>query len=97
MARYFFNVHDRLGHLRDPEGSELADMEAVRQRAVHDARSLMSADIEEGLLNIADYIEVTDAKGSVVLNLPYSEAVTITGRQPPGLAIMQQPMSGTSS
>ena len=90
MARYFFNVHDRLGHLRDQEGCELADMDAVRQRAVHDARSLMSADIRDGLLNVADYVEVTDAKGAVVLTLPYSEAVTITGGPAPRLIVGRQ-------
>lgn len=83
MARYFFNVHDRLGHLRDREGSELPNLAAVRARAIHDARSLMSADICEGLINVADYVEVTDAAGAVVLTLPYSEAVTITGGPEP--------------
>ena len=83
MARYYFHIHDRSGHMPDEEGTELADLEAVRARAIHDARALMAADIETGRLDLTDYVEVADEGGTVVLTLPYAEAVMVN-RPVPG-------------
>ena len=77
MARYFFHIHDGSGHMPDEEGTELADLDAVRARAIHDARALMAADIETGRLDLTDYVEVADEGGAVVLTLPYAEAVLV--------------------
>jgi hypothetical protein len=82
MTRYYFHIHDRAGQLRDEEGCELRDLEAVRERAIHDARSLMAADVEAGRLDLTDYVEVADDRGAVVLTLPFAEAVLIARPKP---------------
>ena len=77
MARYYFHIHDRFGLLWDEEGTELADLEAVRARAIGDARTLMAADLASGRIDLNDFVEVADEAGAVVLTLNYAEAVTI--------------------
>ena len=62
----------------DAEGSEFADLEALRRAALHDARDTMSWDIKEGRLDLSFRIEAVDQTGRTVLSLGFNEAVTIT-------------------
>jgi hypothetical protein len=82
MARYYFHIHDRFGLLWDEEGTELADLEAVRARAISDARTLMAADMASGRIDLNDYVQVADEAGTVVLTLAYGEAVTVVRPRP---------------
>jgi hypothetical protein len=78
VTRYFFKLYDRSGATPDVEGCILHDIAAVHRHALAAARALMAEDIRDGELNLADYIEVSDDRGEVVLKLPFSSAVTIT-------------------
>ena len=75
MPLYYFHLRDGEDLLLDPEGSELADFEAVRARALLSARSLMSADILEGRLQLDLRIDVEDAGGRVTYRLPFRDAI----------------------
>lgn len=77
MARFYFHLRDGRDVLLDPDGSELADMDAVRARALADARSIMSADILEGRLKLDMRVDVEDQAGRIVHRLPFVEAVEI--------------------
>ena len=79
MARYFFHLRDGSDILLDPEGIELADIEAVRKKALEAARDTLSHDMKDGLLNLKYRIEVENAEGSVVYSLPLSEAFQVVG------------------
>jgi hypothetical protein len=79
MPRYFLHLRysdleDGLAH--DEEGDELPDAGALRQHVVDTARDLM---VGARLHSIPDWLqcsfEVTDEAGTVVLTLPFSEAV----------------------
>lgn len=78
--RYFFHLHECGATIADEEGVELADVAAVRARALREARAMMAAEVSEGRLCLGCAIEVTDAAGARVLSLPFREAVTISGQ-----------------
>ena len=75
MALYYFHLRDGTDMLLDPEGSELPDFPAVRAQALTGARSIMSADILEGRMQLDLRIDVEDAAGSLVYRLPFTDAV----------------------
>lgn len=77
MARYFFHLHESAGFLKDEEGLELPDGDAVRQEALKGARSILGHDVQSGSLDLRGRIEVADAHGRVVLVLPFHEAVQL--------------------
>ena len=79
MPRYFLHLrYSDLedGFARDEEGDDLEDADALRQHVVDTARDLMKG---ARLHAIPDWrrcsFEVTDESGTVVLTLPFSDAV----------------------
>ena len=77
MATYFFHLHNEHDVLLDEEGIDLPDLVAIRDHALTEARAIIAADVAEGTINLGLSIEVRDSAGAVVLQLPFSEAVTI--------------------
>ena len=75
MAQYFFHLHERSGVLPDAEGETLESVTSARNRAVAAARSVISADVIGGVLDLSGFIEVTDEQGRIVLILHFEEAV----------------------
>ena len=74
MPRYFFNA--RIGDelVRDPEGEELRDADRAWEMAQTMIRELLKIEgAEGGLLNAI--LEVTDDRGEVVLEFPFTEAI----------------------
>lgn len=83
MRRFYFNLRNGQGYLRDEEGTELADAQAARHHAITAIRGLLSAEVSEGHLDMRGYIEVTDESGGELLRLPFSDAVEVcTGPLP---------------
>jgi len=79
MSRYFLHLRYPSpddGFARDDEGDELPGLGALRQHVVETARDLMRG---ARLKAIPDWLkcsfEVTDEAGTVVLTLPFSEAI----------------------
>lgn len=79
MARYFFNLHECGSVTVDEEGSELADLALARAKGVEHARSIMSAEVLQGRLCLGCNIEVVDADGRVLADVPFREALEVTG------------------
>jgi len=74
MPRYFFNtrVDDTL--ISDPEGEELRNADRAWEVARAMIRELLKTDGAEGaLLNAV--LEVTDDRGEIVLEFPFTEAI----------------------
>lgn len=82
MSRYYFHVHNGAGLVLDHEGVELRSLEQARLAAVKGARSLISADVEAGLLDLNGRIEVVDASGTVVMVVAFRDAVVIRDLRP---------------
>ena len=64
--RYFFNIRDARGVIRDEEGMELADPTAAHDAALASARDIVMEDINAGATLVARWIEVADEKGRVL-------------------------------
>lgn len=70
MPRYFFNVHDG-SDLPDPEGTELADLDAARKYAVRYAACLL-LDSSETFWGGTDWsMDVTDDQGLFLFTLHF--------------------------
>jgi hypothetical protein len=79
MARYHFHLHECGTTILDEEGLDKSDMESVYQEALIGARELMCAEMMKGRLCLGCHIEVQNEAGNVVLELPFTEAVTVKG------------------
>lgn len=75
MPRFHFHIVTSLMTIPDPEGTELASLEAAFAEAIQDARALMSAAILKGLDISSRRIEIHDENG-LVLVVPFSDAIT---------------------
>ena len=77
MGRYFFNARNAFGFAKDEEGRELANVDEARDVAIDAARSLMSADVRSGTLDLGGQIEIAGPQGTTIAVVTFSEAVTI--------------------
>lgn len=79
MPRYFFNLRHRPGPeglAIDPEGEELPDLSAARERALEAARDTIA---KTRTYLVRDWtacsFEIEDADAQRVLTVPFSDAV----------------------
>ena len=90
MPRYFFHVRDSLGYAEDDEGLELPGMAEARDAAVSGARSLLSAEVTAGALDLRGRIEVADEAGSLIETIRYEDVLAVrtgelgSGQEPGG-------------
>ena len=80
MPRYHFDVQNGADLVLDEEGRELANLEVARREAIKGIRSLISAEVEKGSLDLTGQLTLRDATGRTVILLRFEEAVSITGR-----------------
>ena len=80
MPRFHFDVQNGAGLAFDQEGRELANLEVARREAIKGVRSLISAEVEKGTLDLTGQLTVRDEVGRTVIILPFDQAVSITGR-----------------
>ena len=75
MARYHFHILCDGERISDDEGLELESVERARTEAIAGARSIMAADLLQGLVPMNQIIEVEDEHGSPVFALPFADTV----------------------
>ena len=80
MPRYHFDVQNGAGLVLDDEGRELPNLEVARKEAIKGIRSLISAEVEKGSLDLTGRLTVRDGAARTVILLRFDEAVSITGR-----------------
>jgi len=61
----------------DLEGTEHADLDALKKKMLMEVRGLAKADVEEGLLDLRFRIDAEDLNGVIVHTLGFSEALKI--------------------
>jgi len=83
VSRYYFNVRNGHGFTLDEEGLELSSDQDARMQAIIGARSLMSAEVLEGRLDLRGQIEVTDDDNDEVLTVRFRDAVDVNEGKPP--------------
>ena len=77
MPRYHFNIRNGSGFTIDEEGLDLFSETDARAQAIRGARSLMSAEVLEGMLDLNGQIEVTDDLNDAVLTVRFSDVVDV--------------------
>ncbi len=75
MATYYFNVRDVTGLIRDTEGAELPDLDAVREEAQASAREILAESLKGGTSLNHRSFEVADESGATVLVYPFHDAM----------------------
>ena len=79
MPRYFFNVRHRPGPeglAVDPEGEVLPDTDAVRERALFQARAMIARERHTFVRDWMDCsFEIMDEAGQPVATIPFSDTV----------------------
>jgi len=79
MTRFYFNLHECGQRTLDDEGIVLDGLAAAHDRAVSEARAIMSAEVAEGRLCLSCNIEVLDDDGQMAVNVPFVEALAVSG------------------
>lgn len=74
MPLYFFNARINGDLILDPEGQDLRDPDRAWEAARAAILDLLPGNARPALLNST--MEVTDAHGDIVLEFPFSEALT---------------------
>ena len=78
MPFYHFNIRDGRGFTPDDEGLDLSSATDARALAIKGARSLVSADVLDGALDLSGQIEITDDEGDEVLTIRFRDAVRVS-------------------
>ncbi|MBE7204702.1 MAG: hypothetical protein INR70_43845 [Parafilimonas terrae] len=76
MPRYFFHTQVGDDLITDPTGIDLRDPDEAWEKARHTIRAALREQRDQARLMSACLI-VADAAGEVVLEFPFSEAVTL--------------------
>ncbi len=84
MPRFHLNIFNGSGPVPDESGQDLADIDAAKEQAVMGIRSILSAEVLEGVMDLRGRIEIADAAGQLLLVVAYAEAVTIKSPEPNG-------------
>ena len=77
MARYFLHLRDGRDETLDEEGSEFADIDAVRAAVLVGARDLIAGDVLQGVIDFRFRLEAENEAGEIVYSLPFKQAVRI--------------------
>lgn len=79
MQRYFFNLHECGSVTLDEKGIEFLAVAQAHDYALRQARAIMCAEVQEGRLCLGCNIEVRDAEGRLAVNVPFKDALTLSG------------------
>jgi len=77
MTMFFFHARNATGLVEDPEGLDLADLDAARAEAIRSIRSILSDEVGRGRCDLRDHIDIADADGTSVMVVRFDEAVTV--------------------
>lgn len=77
MLHVYMDLNEGGAILPDGEGVSVPDLATARMLAVRAARDVMREDLLSGRISLCSSIVVRTASGSVLLDLPFHEAVSI--------------------
>lgn len=78
MPRLFFQLHNGLGLVGDDEGVDLPSASAARGHVIDSIRSIMSAEIRGGTLDLTGYVDVTNEAGEQLQRITFMEAFEVS-------------------
>ena len=77
MPRFYLHICNGDGFIEDEEGQELPDLKAARDEAIRGLRGVMSAELQDGQLNMASFIEIEDDEHHLMMTVQFMDAVDI--------------------
>lgn len=80
MPRFHLHLHNRTGSVPDVEGQDLPDEAAAREEAIRSIRSIVSAEVQDGFVDLNGRVEIADGGGEVVAVVPFTDAVRVEAR-----------------
>jgi hypothetical protein len=81
MPRYYLHIVRDEDVIVDFEGYDLPDLESARSEAIGGARGILSEEVLNGTLSLAERIDIADADGVVLASIPFLATIDI--RLPP--------------
>lgn len=79
MSIYFLDLHEGERVLLDSEGIDAASPSIALAHAIKSARSIMGADIQDGVLSLNSCIAIRDSDGHDVAKVRFRDALEIAG------------------
>jgi hypothetical protein len=77
MPRYFFHIRGSDGLIRDPDGSDLPDLNAARIEAEKAARDLLANLLRAGEALDGQVFEISDEHGQLLESLPFRSVLRL--------------------
>jgi hypothetical protein len=77
MPRYFFHIRSDDVFIRDPDGSDLPDLDAARAEAVHSARDLLANLLREGQILDGQAFEISDEADNVLERVTFRSVIRL--------------------
>lgn len=75
MTTFYLHLRRSDGLVEDPDGSELADLEAALEEAKAGVRALVAESIRENKLLQPTTVEITDDKGNLLDTVTFREVL----------------------
>ena len=82
MPRFYLHLCNGSGFTEDQEGSLHDDLEAASAAAMMGLREVIAAEVKEGGLNTASFIEIEDENHELLKTLTFEEAIVISDEPP---------------
>jgi hypothetical protein len=79
MAKYYLHIQNAHGHAEDEEGVEVASLAEAQELAVTGIRSLLSAEVMNGTMNLKGRIDIADEQGTILVTVPFKDAIKVPG------------------
>lgn len=78
MPRFFLHLRDGTDVALDEEGTDYADVKAMRDAVLHSALDVIAGDVlAKGQIDLRFRIDAENDAGEVIHSLPFREAVSI--------------------
>lgn len=77
MPRFYFHIRSSDSFIRDPDGTDLPDLDAARSEAEKSARDLLAALLKDGAVVNGQVFEITDGEGNILERLPFRQVLRL--------------------
>ena len=71
------HLRDSIDELLDPEGTEFADVDALKLAVLVNARDLIAGDLRNGIIDLRYRIDAENEQGDIIYSLPFRHAFSI--------------------
>ncbi|MEJ7934829.1 hypothetical protein WG907_11230 [Sphingobium sp. AN558] len=77
MTRFYLHLHNRIGFVRDYEGTELPDLESATRLAIDSIRDVLSEEVRAGHMDLRGHIDIVDDVQTILAVISFSSAIEL--------------------